>query len=208
MTKAVRTLANNDVSCWHSPSNRPEKLSVALHLFFFLFLFLASGMSIGWLDGMSSYQDERKEKTVKQNKRKKQIFELADVRHKLNHKVTGLWLYCKQPNWERVPHHKNTSTKWQHVHVVWFLKQIFIRTPKIRSYTLQGLYVNDLCKSAKASYSPGRVEQSKLKAGSRKRDPVLENSSVSKGFWPWNEQMLYFKLQTKERHTNGRVHFS
>lgn len=35
------------------PSNRPEKLSVARQRFFFLFLFLASGMSIGWLEGMS-----------------------------------------------------------------------------------------------------------------------------------------------------------
>lgn len=31
----------------HSPSNLPEKLSVALQRFFFLFLFLASGMSMG-----------------------------------------------------------------------------------------------------------------------------------------------------------------
>lgn len=30
-----------------SPSNLPEKLSVALQRFFFLFLFLASGMSMG-----------------------------------------------------------------------------------------------------------------------------------------------------------------
>lgn len=35
------------------PSNRPEKLSVARQRFFFLFLFLASGMSMGWLEGMS-----------------------------------------------------------------------------------------------------------------------------------------------------------
>lgn len=42
------------VTCHNSPSNRPEKLSVARHLFFFLFLFLASGISIGWLDGMSA----------------------------------------------------------------------------------------------------------------------------------------------------------
>lgn len=47
----------------NSPSNLPEKLSVALHLFFFLFLFLASGMSIGWLDGMSTHKE--KTKTVK-----------------------------------------------------------------------------------------------------------------------------------------------
>lgn len=37
----------------HSPSNLPEKLSVARHRFFFLPLFLASGMSMGWLVGMS-----------------------------------------------------------------------------------------------------------------------------------------------------------
>lgn len=36
-----------------APSNLPEKLSVALQRFFFLFLFLASGMSMGWLEGMS-----------------------------------------------------------------------------------------------------------------------------------------------------------
>lgn len=32
---------------------------------------------------------------------------------------------------------------------------------------------------------PSRAEQSKLKADSRRWDPVLENSSDSKGFWPW-----------------------
>lgn len=37
----------------HSPSNLPEKLSVARHRFFFLPLFLASGMSMGWLVGIS-----------------------------------------------------------------------------------------------------------------------------------------------------------
>lgn len=36
------------------PSNRPEKLSVARQRFFFLFLFLASGMSMGWLEGISA----------------------------------------------------------------------------------------------------------------------------------------------------------
>lgn len=36
-----------------SPSKRPEKLSVALQRFFFLGRFLASGMSMGWLEGMS-----------------------------------------------------------------------------------------------------------------------------------------------------------
>lgn len=37
-----------------APSNLPEKLSVARHRFFFLLLFLASGMSMGWLVGMSA----------------------------------------------------------------------------------------------------------------------------------------------------------
>lgn len=32
---------------------------------------------------------------------------------------------------------------------------------------------------------PSRAEQSKLKAESMRWDPVLENSSDSKGFWPW-----------------------
>lgn len=36
------------------PSKRPEKLSVARQRFFFLFLFLASGMSMGWLEGISA----------------------------------------------------------------------------------------------------------------------------------------------------------
>lgn len=38
----------------YSPSNLPEKLSVARHRFFFRPLFLASGMSMGWLAGMSA----------------------------------------------------------------------------------------------------------------------------------------------------------
>lgn len=38
----------------HSPSNLPEKLSVARQRFFFRPLFLASGMSMGWLEGMSA----------------------------------------------------------------------------------------------------------------------------------------------------------
>lgn len=41
----------------HSPSNRPEKLSVARHRFFFLPLFLASGMSMGRLAGISALGD-------------------------------------------------------------------------------------------------------------------------------------------------------
>lgn len=41
----------------HSPSNLPEKLSVARHRFFFLPLFLASGMSMGWLVGISASGD-------------------------------------------------------------------------------------------------------------------------------------------------------
>lgn len=36
------------------PSNRPVKLSVALLLFFFLFRLFASGMSMGWLAGISA----------------------------------------------------------------------------------------------------------------------------------------------------------
>lgn len=43
----------------HSPSNLPEKLSVARQRFFFRPLFLASGMSIGWLEGMSAGQRPR-----------------------------------------------------------------------------------------------------------------------------------------------------
>lgn len=52
-TLAIKRIEN-------SPSNRPEKLSVALHLFFFLFLFLASGMSMGRLDGMSACHNRKK----------------------------------------------------------------------------------------------------------------------------------------------------
>jgi len=44
------------------PSKRPEKLSVALHLFFFLCLFLASGISMGLLDGISLKKKEEEER--------------------------------------------------------------------------------------------------------------------------------------------------
>lgn len=46
-----------------SPSNLPEKLSVALQRFFFLFLFLASGISMGWLEGMSAPEQSHRRET-------------------------------------------------------------------------------------------------------------------------------------------------
>lgn len=47
-----------------APSNLPEKLSVARHRFFFLLLFLASGMSMGWLVGMSGRAGHSRLKVV------------------------------------------------------------------------------------------------------------------------------------------------
>lgn len=53
---------------------------------------------------------------------------------------------------------------------------------------VQPRHAGDQSQNVSDVYSPGRVEQSKLKAGSRRWDPVLEYSSVSKGFWPWNKK--------------------
>lgn len=58
MRAVLATICPTPCPHWpHSPSNLPEKLSVARHLFFFLPLFLASGMSMGWLEGISVQGD-------------------------------------------------------------------------------------------------------------------------------------------------------
>lgn len=96
----------------HSPSNRPEKLSVARHLFFFLLRFLASGMSIGWLDGMSSCRDGKKKKRNLLDVKKRRSWSLlwsrlktlADGRHRLNGKLTGFWLFTVNNPTGRVSH--------------------------------------------------------------------------------------------------------